>query len=185
MALQLTELGKDVIPLELVGTNAEYRTLRVPYTPAYPDGTEGIFSDAYLARLNDVYPFAEILGDSESGLAKRKGVERFVFGSPLKNIEGEKILAYMLINSAQAGIWQPMVIDVPKLTDTQITSAARYLELVNQISPSYNKGMIDGGILFGLAVAQRGELALPIAFDNKVIAVPSQSFVEYIAQQKD
>ena len=79
---------------------------------------------------------------------------------------------------------KPFVIDVPHLTDTKIATAEGYLKSVEAISSRYNKGMIDGGILFGLAVAKRGGLALPIEHDNKVIVVPSQAFVEYVAQRK-
>ena len=105
-------------------------------------------------------------------------------GSPLNNSESENILAYMLINSARAGEWQPFIIDVPHLTDTPIKTAREYLERVESISPQCNKGMMDGGILFGMAVAKRGGLALPIERDNKVVVVPSQAFAEYVAQKK-
>lgn len=181
---ELTTLRKQIIPAELVGQNSGYELLKQPSEPTYPQGDEVRYSDDYITRLNDTYSLNDVLGEKAEELAQRKGLAQFVLGSPLKNSEGESILAYMLINSAQAGEWQPMVIDVPQLTDTQIATAKEYLERVEVISPRYNKGMIEGGILFGMSVAKRGGLALPVEHDNKVIVVPSQSFVEYIAQQK-
>jgi hypothetical protein len=181
---KLTKLGKTIIPVELVGRNANYRVLTQPAKMAYPKGNEVRYSDDYIYRLNDTYSLNEVLGKHVKNIAQRRGLERFVMGSPLNNSEGEDILAYILINSAQANSWQPFIIDVPQLTDTSIQTAREYLERVENISPTYNRGMIEGGILFGLSVAKGGGLALPIEHDNKVIVVPSQRFLEYAAQQK-
>ncbi len=182
---KLTRQGKEIIPVELVGKNADYEVLtQHPINPDYPQGKEVRYSDDYLVRLNQTYSLNEVLGNYAKNIAQRKGLERFVMGSPLKNSEGERILAYILINSAQAESWQPFIIDVPRLTDTPIQTAKKYLEDVERISPDYNKRMNEGGILFGLAVAKRGGLALPTEHDNKVVVVPSQTFLEYAAQQK-
>jgi len=181
---KLTKLGKEVIPAELVGQNVEYTVLKQPAKSAYPSGSELRYSDAYISRLNGTYSLNDILGQNAEKIAQRKGVEQFVMDSPLKNSEGETVLGYMLIRSAQAGQWQPFVIDVPHLTDTRIKTAEEYLDDVEKISPRYNIGKLDAGLLFGIAVAKRGGLALPIKHDNKVIVVPSQAFVEYIAQHK-
>jgi hypothetical protein len=183
---EVTRSGKKVIPIELVGKNIDYRILKNPKKPAYPDGNEVMYSDDYLARLNSTYSLNDVLGERVKDIADRnsRDIAHLVMGSPLNNSEGEDVLAYMLINSAQSGLWQPFIIDVPKLTDSQIQTAKEYLERVESISPTYNKGMIDGGLLFGLSVAKRGGLALPIEHENNVIVVPSQKFVEYCAMKK-
>lgn len=181
---QLTELGKEIIPVKLVGQNAGYQVLKEPARPAYPRGDEVRYSDDYLSRLNATYSLGEVLGEHIETIAQRKGLETFVMGSPLRNSEGEYILGHMLISSAQAGLWQPFVIDVPRLTDTSISTARDYLEDVEKISPDYNVVKLEGGVLFGLSVAKRGGLALPIEHENKVIVVPSQEFLEYAAKQR-
>ncbi len=168
----------------MVGQNTDYIVLKEPANPAYPRGTEVRYSDNYVSRLNRTYSLSAVLGAHVNRIAHRKGLERIVIGSPLNNSEGENILAYMLINSAQAGEWQPFVIDVPYLADTQIATAKEYLDRIESINLRYNEGKIDGGILFGVAIAKRGGLALPIEHGNKVVVVPSQSFIEYVAQQK-
>lgn len=183
---KLTKLRKEIIPIELIGQNIRYRVLKNPIKPAYPRGDEIKYFDNYVLGLNDVYSLNDILGERTQEIAKgtRNSIASIVMGSPLNNTEGENTLAYMLMSSAQAGEWQPFVIDVPYLTDTSIATAKEYLGRVESISSSYNKGMICGGILFGLAVAKRGGLTLPLEYDNKVIVIPSQTFIEYIAQQK-
>ncbi len=185
--IESTRMGKEIIPIELVGQNVDYRVLKDPQTPSYPPGDEVRYSDDYLARLIENYPLKDVLGERIVAIAKRSfdGLAHFVMGSPLNNSEGEDILAFMLINSALAGLWQPYVMDVPKLTDTQIQTARGYLESVEKISPDYNRGMIQGGVLFGLSVAKRSGFALPTEFENKVIVVPSQEFVRYCESIKN
>ena len=52
---ELTKLGKEIIPAELVGQNASYQVLQQPKKPAYPRGDEARYSDDFLARLNGLY----------------------------------------------------------------------------------------------------------------------------------
>jgi len=179
--LESTRMGKEIIPIELVGKNIDYRVLKTPKKLAYPKGDEVRYSDDYLTRLNNTYSLNDVLGKRTEAIAKRSFDElaHFVMGSPLNNAEGEDILTYMLINSALAGLWQPYIIDVPRLTDTRIQTAREYLESVEKISPKYNQGMIEGGVIFGLSVAKRGRFALPTEYENNVIVIPSQEFVEY------
>lgn len=174
---------QPIIPLELVGRNLTYHHLRSPAKPAYPRGDEVKYTDDFLLRLNEQYPIKDILGKQIETLAQRKGLEHFVMDSPLQNTEGEDVLAYMLINSAQAQRWQPFIIDVPNLTNTSIQTANEYLQEIAKKTPESNRGMVEGGLLFGLAMAKRDQLALPIEYDNKVIVLPSQEFVRYIAQK--
>jgi hypothetical protein len=184
---KLTEIGKEIIPIELVGKNINYKFLKDSQKSAYPKGDEFRYSDDYLARLNNTYFLKDVLSKRIKSIANRErdGLASFVMGSPLNNSEGEDILAYVLINSAQAELWQPFIIDVPKLTDVpQIKTAREYLERVESISPNYNKGMIHGGILFGLSVAKRGGFVLPTEYENKVIVIPSQEFVKYCKAEK-
>ncbi|MBI4452232.1 hypothetical protein HY637_02285 [Candidatus Woesearchaeota archaeon] len=128
----------------------------------------------------------ELLGSHIEGIKAGNWTDlnQFTTDSPLGNSEGELILTGILYNSAHAGLWQPKIIDVSALTDTQIKSAEEYLEDVARISPRYNKGMIDGGTLFGISNAQRGGFVLPTKLENKVIVLPSQAFIEYVAQQR-
>ena len=183
---ELTKLGKEIIPAELVGQKASYQVLQQPKKPAYPRGDEARYSDDFLERINGLYSLDELLGSRREGISAGNwnDLNYFTMGSPLENTEGEQILNDILYNSSHAGSWQPKVIDVSALTDTQIKSAEEYLEAVAKISPRYNKGMIDGGALFGISNAQRGGFVLPTKLENKVIVLPSQAFIEYIAQQR-
>ena len=45
---ELTKLGKEIIPVELVGQNASYGILKQPVKPAYPKGNEVRYSDDYI-----------------------------------------------------------------------------------------------------------------------------------------
>ncbi len=178
---ELTKLGKRIIPIELVGQNVDYRVLKELAIPAYPRGDEIRYSDDYVSKLNDTYSLSEVLGDHTKEIAQRRVLSRFVMSSPLNNSEGEDILSYILINSAQAGLWQPFIVDVPHLTDTSIQTATKYIESINCAN---NIGKVDAGILFGLKVARNGGFALPTEYENKVIVVPSQALLEYAAQRK-
>lgn len=182
---ELTRLGKEIISVGLVGQNAEYKLLKKPEKEAYPEGLEVRYSDDYLTLLNANYSLEDILDSRKKGIAMKKcsDVSHFVMGSPLQNGGGEDALAYMLINSAQAGLWQPFIIDVPKLTDTTIKTSKEYLQAIEDISPTHNKGRIEAGILFGIARAKRGGFALPTKYDNKVIVIPSQEFIEYCSSK--
>ena len=51
----LTRLGKEIVPVELVGQNASYQVLQQSKKPAYPRGDEARYSDDFLARLNGLY----------------------------------------------------------------------------------------------------------------------------------
>lgn len=181
---RLTDLLKRVIPAELVGQNIEYKLLKKPAKPAYPTGNEVAYLDDYTRELNKIYSLTDILGKKVETVAKGRSIEHYVVGSPLENSEGEDILGHMLMNSAKAGKWQPFIIDVPHLKDTDIKTATEYLKEIEQINPLDTGGMMEAGILFGIARAKHGSFALPTQHDNKVIVVPSQEFVEYIAQKK-
>lgn len=182
---KLTRLGKEIIPVQLVGQNINYEVLKEPRT-AYPKGDEFRYSDDYLARLNNTYSLSDILGEKIEAIAEggMDALAQVVMDSPLRNSEGEDVLGYMLINSVKAGLWQPYIVNVPSLMDAQIRTAREYLERVETISPTYNQGKVYAGVLFGLSVAKRGGLALPVEHENKVIAVPSQEFVEYCETRK-
>ena len=185
----MTRLGKEIIPSKLVGENKGYWVLKDPTKPAYPDGDEpaypdgfeGGYSDDYISRLNETYSIHDIFGKEIIDIAQKRGLERFIMDSPLNNSEGENILARMLTISAQAGEWQPFVVNVPQLTDSSIKTAGEYLERIQRAN---NFGKVNAGILFGLKVAINGGFALPTEYESRVIAVPSQSFVEYIVQRK-
>lgn len=180
---ELTTYGRKVISAELIGQNADLEFLAEPEVPAYPKGNEIIYTDDYLVALNEEYPLNEILAGDVEKIIDRRIIPKYIIDSPLQNSEGEHILDYMLINSARAGEWHPYVVDVSQLTDTPIKTAVEYLERVDNINPNYNKGKIHGGNLFGLAVAKRSGFALPIVYDEKLIALPSQRFVEFLGER--
>ena len=69
--MSLTKLGKEIIPIELVGRNASYTVLKDPVKPAYPKGYEMRYSDDYLSRLNETYPIDEILGEYIENMAQK------------------------------------------------------------------------------------------------------------------
>lgn len=183
---ETTTSGRALIPVQLAGRNASYLALRSPTDPAYPRGDEARYSDDYLLRLNREYPLNDLLGERlrrDIRMKDTSTLTRLVMDSLLQNSEGEWTLGRMLISSAEAGVWHPQIIDVPRLTDTQIKTASEYLKAVESISPTYGQGMIDGGTLFGISVAKRGGLALPVEYDSKVMVIPSQKFIEYLTTQ--
>lgn len=182
---EVTELGKEIIPSELIGKNAAYQILRQPKRVAYPNGDEARYSDDYLLTVNRVYPFNEVIGSHAEGISQGewKDLNKFTMGSPLQSSEGEHVLNSVLYTSAHAKLWQPKIIDVGKLTDTNIRTAEEYLDNIRRISPSYDKGRIDGGTIFGISVAQRAGFVLVAGHENKVIVTPSQRFIEYCIVQ--
>ena len=182
----LTKLSKEIVPVEFVGQNASYQLLQQPKKPAYPRGDEARYSDDFLARINGLYSLDELLGTHKEGIkvGNWTDLNHFTMGSSLENSEGEDILNAILYNSAHAGLWQPRIIDVSTLTDTHIKSAEEYLGAVKRISPTYHKGMIDGGVISGISNAQRGGFVHLTKLENRVIVLPSQAFIEYVAQQR-
>jgi len=166
-----TELGNDIIPDELVSRSASLR--------------EGKYSDDYLSKISQIYSLNDVLGSRIEGLAAGNwnDLHHFTMKSPLRNSEGENILNGILYTTANTKAWQPKIIDVGSLTDTRIETAEEYLEAVENISPTHNKGMMDGGAIFGIAVAQRRGFAIPTKYENNVVILPSQKFIEYCVQQ--
>ncbi|MGV8086674.1 MAG: hypothetical protein ACP5N1_03515 [Candidatus Woesearchaeota archaeon] len=164
---KLTKQKDQFIPVDLVGKSSEYTILQSPKNKSHPNGNEVIYSDEYIKKLNEFYPIDKVLGRTIQDIAEGIGLDKLVMGSPLGNSEGENILEYMLMQSAQAKQWQPFVIDVPELLETYIETAGHYIDAI-----------ADGQTNTSLAVKHR--FALPIAMDNKVMVVPSQEFVEYI-----
>lgn len=183
--LELTRLGKEIIPVELVGQNASYQILQQSKKASYPRGDEVRYSDDYLSRINYLYPLGEIVGSRREGIVAGKwnDLNHFTMGSPLQNSEGEQVLNHILYSSAHAGLWQPQVIDISELKDTKIKTSEEYLDAVARLSPRYNERMIDGGVIFGISVAQRGGLVLPTRYESKVIVIPSQKFIEHCIEQ--
>ncbi len=179
-------LDREVIDTNLVGKGIEYRVLKEPKELAYPNGDEVRYHDLYLTRLNQLFSIDDVLGSKKDDIKKRKfdSAMGILVNSPLQNMEGEGVLARILINSSMADLWQPFTINVPRLTDTSTSTAKEYLERVDQMDSSYNIGKINAGILFGLYMAKKGGFVLPIGYDNKVIVVPTQKFVEYCAKKK-
>jgi hypothetical protein len=114
-----------------------------------------------------------------------KSIYSYVMGSPLEDYEGEKILAYILIESANANQWQPFIINVPFLKDSDgIKTAKQYLDAVERIKKTDCCCYADKRIFFGLSVAKRGELVMPIEYKNNAIIIPSQKFLEFIIEKQ-
>jgi hypothetical protein len=179
--MTLTKLNKEIISPGFAGYNGLYEKLKESKN-AYPQANEFRYPDAYVNILNALYSLDDILGKRKEFI-KRQSFE-LTMGSPLRSSEGETLLNYILFNSVNAGLWQPMVIDVPKLTDTLIKTAKEYLERVSSIGSNYNANHMDKGVLFGIARAKQHDFVLPVEVDNKLIIIPSQTFVEYCAERK-
>lgn len=160
-----TKMGKWIIPVELLGRNIVYTVLKNPIDPAYPQGDEIRYLDYYVSKLNELYSLSDILGEKRQEIAKGNWdeIKSIVANSPLQNYEGERTLGHMLISSAKAGELQPFVIDVLHLTGKKIEMAKDHLD--------------------GLGIAQLYGFALRVGDSNKLIVVPSQSFIEYVAQK--
>ncbi|MBI2583559.1 MAG: hypothetical protein HYW25_02735 [Candidatus Aenigmarchaeota archaeon] len=167
-----TGSGRRVIPERVAGQNAHVQG--------------GIYDDDYLKEINDLYPLEDVLGARIDGIAigSSRDANHFTMGSPLQNSEGEHVLNFILYRSANAGIWQPEIIEVSALTDTDIRTAEEYLERVRTISPDYGRGMIDRGMIYGIARAQSGGLVIPARVGNSVIVIPHQNFVEFCMSRR-
>jgi len=164
------KLGKPVIPPELAGRNICYTLLRTPHHPAYPNGEEFRYSDDYTRRLNELYSTEKILGQRIEVIASSQigDILRFLGNVPL--IDGEadlEVLVEILIHSAQGKSWQPYIVDVTMLSNTQMRTAKEFLEV--------SKGI--------LAVKKSG-FALSCEHNNHAIVIPTQEFVEYCFSRK-
>ncbi|MBI4176053.1 MAG: hypothetical protein HY518_02535 [Candidatus Aenigmarchaeota archaeon] len=164
----MTEPRYSKIPRELVGRDAALR--------------EGTYSDAYLARINAQYPLGEILGERKAGIANGSLTDLFHFtmGSPLNVTEAENTLSAILYSSANKDLWQPWIINGSKLDAPHISNAAQFLEAVEKRG-TYRTGMVDEGPVFGTSLAKIGGFVYPTLFENNVIIMPSQKFVDYCA----
>ncbi|MCK4729834.1 MAG: hypothetical protein KAT28_00800 [Candidatus Aenigmarchaeota archaeon] len=171
--IEKTLYGVPVISEELMGKNDIIENDR--------------YTDAYLEQINELYHLDNILGSRKSGIANGEwaDLDYFTRSSPLRNSEGEDILNAILYHSANAGLWQPKIIDVDKLTDPRIKTAEEYLEQVKTISPDYGRGMISKGNIYGISVAKKGGFVELNSLDNKVIVLPTQSFVEYCISRNE
>jgi len=146
----------------------------------------GIYGDGYIARLNQIpaYSLVEILGTRLAGISKGHApfLGYLTSDSPLQCTEAEQVLDSILYRSAGAKLWQPKIIDVPALVDTQIKTAEEYLKEVEaRAENDYSRGRMDGGLVFGIGIAKKGGFVKTTRLDEKVIVIPSQSFVEYCA----
>jgi hypothetical protein len=177
-----TIMDKEVILNDLIGKNLEYKMLKTPERPAYPKGDEVQYSDDFISKLNEVYPLTDILGKDIKQILEGWNITRYIMSSPLNSTEGEDIMGYIITRSVQAEKWQPFIIDVPKLTDTSIKTAKEYLNEVAKLNIQSRHG-IEGGLLFGLAVAKNGGFAHPFDYNDKLIIMPTQSLIEYFARR--
>ena len=169
--IEQIQTGREVIPVELVGTDAVLR--------------EGRYNDGYLSRINAMYSLVfEILGARKTEIRRGSwsGFDHFTMNSPLQNSEGEQVLNAILYASARADVWQPEIIEVPKLTDTTIRTARKYLKAVEE---AYKvPGMVNQGTLYGIHIARDGGFVNLTNVGENVIVVPNQTFVEYCLQRK-
>lgn len=133
-AVELTRLGKEIIPVNLVRRNASYKVIGPPRISAYPRGDEVIYTDDYLSRIDSAYPLQECLGRKKGILGgNRQDFNDLVVDSPLQNSEGEEILRHILYNSARRDRWQPKVVDVSALGN--VWTPENYLDEVAKIDP--------------------------------------------------
>lgn len=168
-----TRLGNEIISLGMIGNHKKYEVLNTPKNPAYPLGDEFLYSDDFLNVINRVYSLKEILGDKRNEIASNDRISEIVMSSGT-SCEGEGVLTNMLRNSALSGIWQPFIIDVPELKNAKMKTADEYLKRVDEIRSTHRGGGTPLGIV------KTSNFALPVKYEQKVIVVPSQEFVEFI-----
>jgi len=183
--------SKDLISSELAGKNIEYKILKDAIDPAHPKADEVRYSDKYISRLNELYPVNEIFGEDIDAVARGNGVAQYMNNILIKNhhnipaIHGKVLLEVILTISANAKQWQPYIFDISNSKNLgEITTAHHYLDKVEKIDSKYRINSEDGLLMCGLAVAKHNNLAIPTVYQNKIIVVPSQTFVEYIANHK-
>jgi len=165
-----TELGYDIIPLDLVGRHA--------YTLG------AVYQDDYLVKLNEIYPLDEVLGPRKESLSEAnwKDINHFCKDA-LECIEGERELGAILYCSANEGSWQPHIID-PGLMKL-IGSSKTYLELVEQISPDHQQIEPDEWMVYGVSVARREGFVITTSCNDNVIILPAQKFIEYCISRNE
>jgi len=155
-------LEKKIISEELIGRNKEYEVLN-KRRRLCPMGNEFRYSDDYLEKLNELYPFKFIFGPKIKALkcGSSDVLSPIVNNSDIKDFEGEKVLEYMLTRSAQAELWQPWVINHVDFNEDKMLVIESYLESFKQITP---------------------EFGFRRYYENKTLISPSQKFVEHCSK---
>ena len=162
---KIAEAKIERINSELIGVNAVTQN--------------GIYSDAYLNRLNELYPLLEIIGKRRQGIIDSdwSSIAHFVMGTPLQNTEAEGTLVQILFASAKPGIWQPWTIR--KHRNKLIGNIDEYIDSIRNTSKV--PGYVDQGDLYGITRAEKGGFVRLTKFEKSAIVLPTQDFVEYCA----
>ena len=173
------------IPKNLIGRNIVYEILRKPFKKLdkiYPSGAQVKYSDDYLNRLNELYNLGDVLGEKTGIIAKGNFSGSLLYK---KNIQGAEALWHILMRSIQSGGWQPSIIDF-NFYHSKVGRTARVeLERIKKDVLDHHTIGVYNYRLFGLEKVRREGLVAHIEYDNKVISVPTQSFIEKIAREKE
>ncbi len=146
---------------------------------------DGIYTDGYIKVIEEFYPAKKALGTRMEGIKQGKDdMCIFTGGTPLQKAEAESVLRRILYRTAHAGIWQPEIIEVEKLTHTHIRTADEYLQAIRDSSPVHMH-IPHGGIQFGISVAARENFVAVIKYQNNVIVLPMLTFIEYCIQKNN
>ncbi len=156
----------------LVGRNAHLQKIK--------------YSDDYLNKLNEKYSLKRLLGKiiDEVTLENARYLGYFT-KKALNNSDAEDILKGILIQSAKIRIWNSKIMNFSKLAFSRIRSADEYLDaIVNNIS-IYEFGKSRSSTVSGISIAHKEGFVLLSKYENSVIIIPSQKFVEYCFEKKE
>ena len=160
-------LTGQIIPIELVGMNASL--------------SKDQYNDTYLTMINNEYPINDILGRRMKKAAERdeSTLNGLISGSPLANIDGLNILRGILINSAQAGMWQPEIIEKIILKHFGHTVEDCLLDIKKDATPTDETNTSNYNA--GARLTRSRGLMLPTSYMDNLILLPSQEAIELFA----
>lgn len=156
--------GKEPIPIDLIGMNASL--------------CGGLYNDRYIEELEARYPFEGIAGESVEKLKDGVISEAYRFNSKLHicYTNHDIALKVMLIGSARAGKWQPVIIEDSKrkgMNPERLRELDMSASLSEQFGLANRFRMSDAGILIPL------ELYAKICSEAEVISPDSHPLSQY------
>ena len=154
------------IPMELAGQNSRL--------------VNGIYLDAYLFRLNQLYPFDRALNGRKDHLMQAHLDDLMEFyNGVMDDVVAEDVLRCVLVKSLDStqiyprGLWQP---EITPGSFLKIAGLRTIGDLFKRIAKSSRPGE---GFSYGVNTASRNGYVIPVRHRNNLIILPSQKFVEH------
>lgn len=140
----------------------------------------GIYLDAYLFRLNQLYPFDETLNGKKDHLLLAHLDDLMEFYQGVTGDDsGDDVLRCVLVKSLDStqtiprGLWQPEVTSGSLLKKLGLGNIADW---INGIRGNVRPG---DGFRYGIRIASDQGYVIPVRYRNNLIVLPSEKFVKH------